>query len=147
MPFRIGDHADSPAAGKAGQGRAEQGTLLWIGSREPAVYRDAYAYCDCETTQVAYRSDLSSAIERPATDVKLIVLCCDNDSSERVTTFSELRRRHESADAVLLMGPLCAGSRPSPTTRFDAPGIYWHQWDSTLGRHSGLQALRETRLS
>jgi hypothetical protein len=152
MPYRIGDHPDgngqrpadaTPAdedtrrsivSGQAatGQGRAGQGTLLWIGDRDAPPYRDAYRYCDLHATQLANRATIDAAIERPATDVQAIVFCRDNDSTRHVDAFQSLRRRHAAAEAALLLGPLCAGSRPSPSSLFDAAAMYWHEWESRL---------------
>jgi len=142
MPYRIGDGLEGtgqqrsgstkPISERAEQGRAGQGTLLWIGDREATVYRDAYTYCDANVSQLAYRRTVGAAIERPATDLTTMILCRDNDSARDVDAFDALCRRHPTADAVLLVGPLCAGSRPAPSSRFGVPAIAWHQWRSKL---------------
>ncbi len=108
------------------------GRIAGRSDREAPVYRDAYRFCDAHATQLAYRNTIEAATARPATDVKAIVFCRDNDSARHVDAFQSLRRRHTAAAATLLLGPLCGGSRPSPASLFDAPAIDWHEWESRL---------------
>lgn len=122
MPFRSGEH----------HGGAGQGTLLWIGDRQSLTVRDAYSFCDANVSQLAYREDLESAMQRRATDVGVILLYRMNDSGRDRESFQRLCRQHPQATAALLLGPLCAGSRPSPADRFETPALYWHQWESKL---------------
>ena len=110
----------------------DYGTLLWIGDRDSEVYRDAYEFCESHVSQLAHRPDLRAAIMRPATAVRTIVCCRDNDSSESLDLFQMICRLHDQAKAFLLLGPLCAGSRPSPTETFEVPSIRWHEWESLL---------------
>ena len=114
------------------EGAIEHGTLLWIGDRESSAYQDAYEFCESHVSQLAYRQDLKSALLRPATSVRTIVCCRDNDSAESIELFQMLCRLHADAKAILLLGPLCAGSRPSPGAVFDVPTISWNQWESFL---------------
>lgn len=108
------------------------GTLLWIGDRDSVVYCDAYDFCETQVSQLAYRPDLRAAIERPATAVRTILCCRDNDSAKSIDLFQTICRLHADAKAFLLLGPLCAGSRPSPSDLFDVPAIRWHEWQSLL---------------
>ena len=110
----------------------EHGTLLWIGDRDSVAFCDAYDFCESYVAQLAYRKDMDSALARPASAVRTILCCRDNDSAEAVDQFQRLCRQHPEAKAVLLLGPLCAGSRPSPSDLFDLPTIKWHEWESFL---------------
>lgn len=120
--MQLSDHEDA----------IDHGTLLWIGDRDSAVFCDAYDFCDTHVAQLAYRPELSTAILRPATTVRTIVCCRDNDSSQAITDFQTICQQHAEARAFLLLGPLCAGSRPSPADLFDAPAVRWHEWESVL---------------
>ncbi|MCS7469032.1 hypothetical protein NZK35_20460 [Stieleria sp. ICT_E10.1] len=113
-------------------GVTDHGTLLWIGDRDSNAYCDAYDFCESHVSQLAYRADLKSALLRPASAVRTILCCRDNDSAESIELFRTLCRLHGDAKAVLLLGPLCAGARPSPADLFDVPTIHWHQWESFL---------------
>ena len=108
------------------------GTLLWIGDRRSLAFRHAYEFCEQHVSQMAFRRNLESAIERPATDVKTILYCRENDSANSVKQFHLLCRRHDQAERLLLLGPLCTGSRPSPGEVYDCQTIWWHCWESTL---------------
>lgn len=110
----------------------DHGTLLWVGDRDSSVYYHAYDFCETHVSQLAFRRDLKSAIERPSTSVRTILCCRDNDSAESVELFHELCRLHPDAKPLLLLGPLCAGSRPSPGDLFDVTTINWHDWESFL---------------
>ncbi|MCA9140844.1 MAG: hypothetical protein KDB00_28935 [Planctomycetales bacterium] len=122
MSMQICDHESA----------VDHGTLLWIGDRDASAYYHAYDFCETQVSQLAYRRDLKTALQRPATSVRTILCCRDNDSAESVQLFQELCRRHPDAKPLLLLGPLCAGSRPSPGDLFGVPTINWHDWESFL---------------
>ncbi|WP_182868038.1 hypothetical protein [Stieleria mannarensis] len=113
-------------------GAMDHGTLLWIGDRDADAFSDAYDFCESHVSQLAYRVDLNTALLRPASAVRTILCCRDNDSAESIELFQTLCRLHADAKAFLLLGPLCAGARPAPSDLFDVPTITWHQWESFL---------------
>ena len=125
MSMQFSDHENA----------VDHGTLVWIGDRDSSSYRDAYRFCDAHVSQLAHRPDLQAAITRPSTAVRTILCCRDNDSSESIDLFGDVCRLHGDAKAILLLGPLCAGSRPSPSDLFDVPSINWHEWESFLPRY------------
>ena len=108
------------------------GTLLWIGDRSLSIYSDAFQFCETGVAQIAFRQDLRSALERPALGVQLILWCVVNDSVADQSRFRKLKKLHSQANALLLLGPLCAGQRPHPSTIHSAPAIYWHEWEAWL---------------
>jgi hypothetical protein len=110
----------------------DHGTLLWIGDRDSIPFRDAYDFCEACVSQLAYRSDLDAAIDRPASSVRTILCCRENDSTETIERFQRVCGLYRDAKAILLLGPLCAGARPSAGELFDAPAFHWHQWESFL---------------
>lgn len=114
------------------EGVLDHGTLLWVGDRDEPAFREAYDFCEAHVAQLAYRRDLNSALHRPSTSVRTILCCRNNDSAESREWFHMLCRLHRDAKAFLLLGPLCAGARPSPSDLFGVPTIAWHQWESVL---------------
>lgn len=110
----------------------ESGTFLWVGDRDSDAFCDAYDFCESHVSQLAYRKDLTAALGRAASAVRTILYCRENDSSESLEQFQRLCRQHADAKAILLLGPLCAGSRPSPGELFVVPTIAWHEWESFL---------------
>ncbi|MDM4016169.1 hypothetical protein [Roseiconus lacunae] len=114
------------------------GTLLWIGDRSALPFRDAYDFCETSVSQLAYRRTLHDALVRPASDVHGILLCQPNDASDRGVQWEQICEQYPHAVRLLLLGPLVAGSRPSPTETFATEGIWWHGWQNRLP-----QRLRE----
>lgn len=110
----------------------DHGTLLWVGDRDAEAFCDAYDFCESHVAQLAYRCDLRSALLRPATSVRTILCCRDNDATDSLQWFGELRKQHRDARTLLLLGPLCSGARPSPGSLFDVPTVRWHDWQSQL---------------
>lgn len=110
----------------------DYGTLLWIGNRNELAFRDAYQFSESEVSQLAYRADFDDASRRVATDVRMIICCLVNDAGVDLSLFRSIRASYSDADVFLLLGPLCAGARPSAPQRFDADGIAWHEWESRL---------------
>lgn len=111
---------------------SNHGTLMWIGDRDSITFRDAYAFCDRHVSQLAYRENLQSAIERVATSVRTMIYCRDNDSAHSAEHFRQARELYTDAKSILLLGPLCAGARPSASDLFQVPSVIWHQWESVL---------------
>ncbi|OYP34056.1 hypothetical protein [Rhodopirellula sp. MGV] len=123
----------------------QSGTLLWIGCRDRVAFRDAFEFCERNVSQIAYRESLEEAIERPASDVRAILSCHSNDSTRGQDSFRRLTQQHPIASIVLLLGPLCAGCRPSPVDAFGGTAVAWHAWKTTLPallQHCGFLADR-----
>ena len=121
--------------------KLDHGTLLWIGGRGQREFHAAYEYCEARAAQIAYRPNLQSAIDRSARGVRLIVLCRQNDSSEAQHSMRKILRRHRTAQAVAIRGPLdiASGRRPywnpqAPllTEWTDLPTVEFHQWSLEL---------------
>lgn len=108
------------------------GTLLWIGDRKCEAFRDAFEFCEAVSSQLAFRADVEEALARPAVAVRVIVWCRENDSRRDHPSFARLRSAYSDAVPLLLLGPLCAGQRPSPAARLDVQGCAWSEWESRL---------------
>jgi hypothetical protein len=110
----------------------EHGTLLWIGNRRSPYFTDAYQFCDRRVAQLAFRETLDEAISRPASAVKAILWCRENDSLRHAPLLDVIRNRHRDAEMALLSGPLVAGQRPHPRTRLSVDAIDWCHWNAFL---------------
>ncbi|MEO1614405.1 MAG: hypothetical protein AAFV88_01060 [Planctomycetota bacterium] len=108
------------------------GTLLWIGDRDHEAFFDAYDFCDTAVSQLAYRKSMTDAIRRPASSVRTIVLCLEHDTPLHRAAFQSICELHPECKPLLLTGPLCAGSRPSPAEQYGCNAIRWDRWESEL---------------
>jgi hypothetical protein len=82
-------------------------TVLWIGDREANEVRGAYETAELCSSQIAYRPSLASAVDRPASDVDLVIVAAGDRRPLCCQSLNELKRRHPSAAKLLLQSPLC----------------------------------------
>jgi len=132
LPTRLSSTTQPALAVGASGNRTDPGTLLWIGGRDSRYFQQAYGYSESQVAQIAYRSNIAEALSRPATGVKTIACCRDNDSIAEHSDYLDLRQIHSHAEAFLLLGPLCAGQRPHPSEQFSTAAFYWHEWENYL---------------
>ncbi|MEL6105307.1 MAG: hypothetical protein AAFU85_04690 [Planctomycetota bacterium] len=109
-----------------------EGTLLWVGDRKSEAFRDAFEFCEAVSSQLAFRADIQEALYRPAACVRAIIWCRTNDSGRDQSSFSRLQAAYNDAVSLLLLGPLCAGQRPSPAARLEVQSCAWSEWESPL---------------
>ncbi|MEM0926201.1 MAG: hypothetical protein AAGJ83_09225 [Planctomycetota bacterium] len=108
------------------------GTLLWVGDRDAAEFRDAYDFCEAVVAQLAFRPNMTDAIRRPASAVRTLMLCLEHDTPLHREAFNALCERYPESKPLLLTGPLCAGSRPTPSQLYGCDAIRWDAWESEL---------------
>lgn len=113
-------------------------TLLWIGDRHSPALQAAYRYCESNVSQLAYRSSIDEAIERPAGDVSRIVLAQLSRQPIGGQAWHRLVLRHESAATLRLLGPLC-GSERGVQQPAGASRCHWHQWSHVLPNWLNVQ--------
>ena len=100
-------------------------TVLWIGNRDANEVRDAYETAEQCSFQLAYRPSLASAVDRPASDVDMIIVAAGDRAEISQSHLGELNRRHPSAKRMLLRSPLCSGVRLEGDSFF---GDHRHNW-------------------
>ena len=108
------------------------GTLLWIGQRGSAEFRDAFEHCQTSAAQIAIRPDLEDTFLRPAASVKAIVITRQTTQQYRDADLRGLARFYPEATIIQLLGSLCGGERPRSTDVFGKKTVYWHQWNQYL---------------
>ena len=143
MQQPISTAADPSApAGFASQTSAEfasqtPGTLMWVGDRRRAEFREAYAYCEQHAAQLASRRDLAEALARPAAAVERVVIARPTRLEPARQLQQELAAQYPSASVVHLLGPLCAGESPSQLEPLGTSRFYWHQANQVLPKWLG----------
>ncbi len=112
------------------------GTLMWVGDRELDEFVEAYRFCECRVSQLAWRRDVDDALRRPAAAVRRIVV---TRPTRRVTDDRQLRElfdAYPAASAFELLGPLggpLAGPGSSRAIRpDDPPRVPWHRANQIL---------------
>ena len=126
----------------------ESGTLLWIGETSLPEFQAAYQHCVQQADQIALRQDALAAIERPASDVRRIVVARSNRHPVDQATFHFLSQQHREAAWIDLLGPLCEGIRQSSSS--GSMRVAWHRWDQVLldwFQESGRPRTRESQLA
>jgi hypothetical protein len=124
----------------ANRNRSSAGTLLWVGHRETAEFKPIFEFCVENASQVAVRRSIDDALRHPADHVIGIILARPNRARVDESSVNELISRHGGAQAMQLIGPLCAGDRHD---KLALPQVYWHQWTPVfqqLLRPCGLDA-------
>ena len=108
------------------------GTLLWIGDRSLPEFRDAYEVGESLASQVAYRADLLSSLDRPASDVGLIVHASNTRDDLDIGLWKQMECHYTEASRLRLRGPLNAGLRSAKELNFEGT----HDW------HEASEAVR-----
>ncbi|KAA1258499.1 hypothetical protein LF1_10190 [Rubripirellula obstinata] len=109
-------------------------TVLWIGDREANEVRGAYETAELCSSQLAYRPSLASAIDRPASDVDLMIVAASDRTPLSDASLTELNRRHPSAMRLLLQSPLCTGVHIAGDEFFGAQRHNWIEGTDVLRR-------------
>lgn len=115
----------------------EAGTLLWIGERDTADFRAAYEFCEANASQIAFRTSLHEALQRPASAVQQIIVACVDRHPHASDELELVAARHNHARWLALEGPLCSGATrrvlsQSPSEHMPREFCYLHQWRQHL---------------
>ncbi len=122
-------------------------TLLWIGPRSGNEFAQAYRYCETAASQIAWRSDLLQAVERPAMNVGQIVFARLDRSDVCQSDLDHLSTRHPEADWLALEGSSCAGATWRSPSRTTARYTHALNWDQVLPEFLNPQRGLELGLS
>ena len=102
-------------------------TLLWIGDRSLPEFRDAYEIGESLASQIAYRQDLISTLDRPANDVGLIIHASNSRIDLDRKIWKQVESQYANAMRIRLRGPLCEGQRSSSELNFDRGTYDWRE--------------------
>jgi hypothetical protein len=117
------------------------GTLLWIGPRQHPEFSEVYRACEAIVPQLAYRSSLAEAIQRPAAQVGHLLFSRPERSALVPAEWHALRARYPEAKWGCLLSSGCEGEMRTGDPWPDCTRFYWHQWNQV-----GLAWLAEDRL-
>jgi len=106
-------------------------TLLWIGPRRHGDFVELFRQAESLVPQIAYRSSLFAALDRPATRVDRVLIARVDSCGPLPDDEEKLRRLYPQADIVTVTGSLCT-ARPA-TRLHESTGntslrrVAWHQ--------------------
>ncbi|TWU47450.1 hypothetical protein Poly51_52500 [Rubripirellula tenax] len=108
------------------------GTVLWIGERQAIDFQAAYQFCENRSSQLAWRADMPSAIERPAQNVSLTVFAQHTRQPPATELLEQLLAIYPDSTRVNLLGVLCEAITRTPMIGFDGSRHPWHRWNQVL---------------
>ncbi len=123
----------------------EAQTLLWIGDRHSIDFRDAYQYCEDHASQIAWRADVASALDRGAHGVRWIVLAQTCRQPPALVTLQDLDAAYPGSSRLNLLGVLCEAITQTKLEGFDRGRHPWHRWNQLLP--VGWAMRMETRIA
>jgi hypothetical protein len=109
----------------------EPGTLMWIGDRYSPEFAEPYACCESNAAQLAIRTSLVDAVDRPAAAVSRIIITQSTRAPLDEVTLRRLANSYPRALILTLQGSLCEGMRTSATSQIGST-ISWHRWNQIL---------------
>ncbi|WP_168563951.1 response regulator [Crateriforma spongiae] len=123
------------------------GTLLWIGPRRRVEVQRLSTVAEHVCPQVAYRSDLQDAVDRPAASVRLVMIVKSKSGEMDAATLSTIADAYPSAQRWIVNTSLCQtvpSARRDPNTvpmswRIAADRLQEH-WTSQTPETSALAA-------
>ncbi|TWT70143.1 hypothetical protein [Crateriforma conspicua] len=95
------------------------GTLLWIGPRRRVEVQRLSTVAEHVCPQVAYRSDLQDAVDRPAASVRLVMIVKSKSGEMDAATLSTIADVYPSAQRWIVNTSLCQtvpSARRDPNT-------------------------------
>src|SRR6056297_622061 len=124
-------HESRPWKGIKGMKSSAPETLLWIGPRRHGDFVELFRQAESLVPQIAYRSSLFAALDRPATRVDRVLIARVDSCGPLPDNEEKLRRLYPQADIVTVTGSLCT-ARPA-TRLHESTGntslrrVAWHQ--------------------
>ena len=110
------------------------GTLMWVGADAGFEFLEAQRYCLAHAPQIAMRASVMEGLERPAAEVRAIVITQTQRIAVSRSQIRDLREAYPEAKILCLMGACCEGMYAkildpvfSKTER-----VYCHQWAQVL---------------
>ena len=110
------------------------GTLMWVGTDAGFEFLEAQQYCIAHAPQVAMRASVVDGLERPAAEVRAIVVTQSQRTAVSRSQIRDLREAYPEAKVMCLMGACCEGMYAKILDPvFDkAERFYCHQWTQIL---------------
>ena len=110
------------------------GTLMWVGADVGFEFYQAQQYCIAHAPQFAMRASVVDGLERPAAEVRAIVVTQSQRKAVSRSQIRDLREAYPEAKVMCLMGACCEGMYAKILDPvFDkAERVYCHQWAQVL---------------
>ena len=113
---------------------SKPGTLMWVGTDAGFEFLEAQQYCIAHAPQIAMRASVIEGLERPAAEVRAIVVTQSKRTAVSRSQIRDLREAYPEAKVMCLMGVCCEGMYAKILDPvFDkAERVYCHQWAQVL---------------
>ena len=128
------DHVGVFNTGMTDERLSTPGTLMWVGADAGFEFLEAQRYCIAHAPQIAMRASVMEGLERPAAEVRAIVITQTQRIAVSRSQIRDLREAYPKAKILCLMGACCEGMYAkildpvfSKTER-----VYCHQWAQVL---------------
>ena len=105
-------------SGMTDERRSTPGTLMWVSADAGFEFLEARQYCLAHAPQVAMRASVIEGLERPAAEVRAIVVTQSQRIAVSRSQIRDLREAYPEAKILCLMGACCLlYTSPSPRDR------------------------------
>ncbi len=110
------------------------GTLMWVGPDAGFEFFEAKQYCVAHAPQIAMRASVVEGLERPAAEVRAILVTQSQRTAVSRSQIRELREAYPEAKVMCLMGACCEGmyAKILDPVFGKAERVYCHQWAQVL---------------
>ena len=110
------------------------GTLMWVSADTDSEFLEARQYCIAHAPQVATRASVVEGLERPAAEVRAIVVTQSQRAVVSRNLIRDLREAYPEARVLCLMGACCEGmyAKALDPVFSKTERVYCHQWTQVL---------------
>ena len=110
------------------------GTLMWVSADTDSEFLEARQYCIAHAPQVAMRASVVEGLERPAAEVRAIVVTQSQRAVVSRNLIRDLREAYPEARVLCLMGACCEGmyAKALDPVFSKTERVYCHQWTQVL---------------
>ena len=110
------------------------GTLMWISEDAGDEFLKAYQHCVAHAPQIAMRSSVVDGLQRPAAEVRAIVITQRQRIMPSRSLVRDMREAYPQARILCLMGSCCEGmyAKVLDPVFSKSERLYCHQWGQVL---------------
>ena len=113
---------------------SDPGTLMWISEDAGEEFLEAYQHCAAHAPQIAMRSSVVDGLQRPAVQVRAIVIAQHQRIMPSRSLIRDMREAYPQARVLCLMGSCCEGmyAKILDPVFSKRERLYCHQWAQVL---------------